>query len=165
MKRRLCNSSLCPFHVSVADDLNRMMHISNGCSPRVSGHGMIAPAAMNRHGRVSATTSRPAYFFRSSMSDLIYFSRRHEKRYHCCSSLIAMSVITEPKLFGKWTYEDVQCSDFSLKVCYRIKAIIYVFLGLHRFQELGCRVPAPHCWSLSEEAFPKGHLPHRRETC
>ena len=58
--------------------------------------------------------------FSSSLSDLIYFSHLSRKRYQFSSSLIIMSVIAEPKLFGKWSYEDVQCSDLSLKVCHKL---------------------------------------------
>ena len=77
-------------------------------------------------------------------------------------SLLDMSVIAEPKLFGKWTYEDVHCSDLSLKVrlLYHYYSFIHI-TGLHRFQELSRRVPSTHRWSLPKEAIPKGHLPHR----
>ncbi len=38
--------------------------------------------------------------------------------------------IIEPKLFGKWTYEDVNCSDLSLKVC----CLKYYFESLPLFR-------------------------------
>ncbi len=34
------------------------------------------------------------------------------------------------------------------------------FLGLYRLQEFGSCLPPSHRWSLPEEAFPKGLLPH-----
>jgi hypothetical protein len=60
----------------------------------------------------------PCIFFSELDERLdLFFSSSNTKLITICSSLIAMSVIAEPKLFGKWTYEDVQCTDLSLKVC------------------------------------------------
>lgn len=86
---------------------------------------------------------------------------------------------TDVKLFGKWSFDDIEVSDLSLEVsaatsviniccsgfalCFGIayRTFIAVNSGLHCLQGRSCHLFATHGWTVPKEAFPKGLLPHR----
>ena len=95
---------------------------------------------------------------------------------------VAVGGATEVKLFGKWSFDDIEIRDISLVVSNN--NVIYKFVarsrkvkrscmlsfylsiffnridhygkGLHRLQGRSCYVPTPHCWTLPEEEVPEG---------
>ena len=87
---------------------------------------------------------------------------------------------TEVKLFGKWSFDDIEISDLSLEVsvscadwlarwnlCCGLLLIRQCLLplGLHCLQGRPCHLLAPHGRPIPKKAFPQGFLPHCGTSC
>ena len=89
---------------------------------------------------------------------------------------VAVGGATEVKLFGKWSFDDIEVRDISLVVSVFIRdngaigACLYLCLliamkqiitGLHCMQGRPCYLLASHRWQIPEEAIPQGIVPNR----
>jgi hypothetical protein len=89
---------------------------------------------------------------------------------------------TEVKLFGKWSFDDIEIRDISLEVSaasrfawkcvsqYVLAATLSMLScvlssGLHRLQRRPCCVSSPHCRTVPTEEIPKGFVPYRGAPC
>lgn len=84
----------------------------------------------------------------------------------------------EIKLFGKWSFDDIEIRDISLVVCYVKRWLLnswscelhahplspvtthHSSTGLHCLQGRSCRLSSSYGWTLPKEAFPQGFLSH-----
>ena len=95
---------------------------------------------------------------------------------------VAVGGATEVKLFGKWSFDDIEVRDISLVVS-RLHFVWDFFIlanetasnicpllmtlitGLSCLQGRPCNVSAPHSGTIPKEAFPQGILPHCGASC
>ena len=95
------------------------------------------------------------------------FAGEEEEEEH----FVAVGGATEVKLFGKWSFDDIEIRDISLvvstgllnfrrPVCVKSNSF-GISPGLHCMQGRPCHLPSSHSWPIPEEAIPQGILPHR----